>query len=87
MKIKKFVALFFLNLKNFSNSKQSIDFLIFFSPSLTGCVKFRIKFRTKCQIKCLKMNSKMIQGFLSKNKIEQIMNKICLFILFEFKKI
>ncbi len=52
-----------------------------------GCVKFQIKSRTKYQIKCLKMVFKMTQEYLSKNKSEQIINKICLFILFEFKKI
>jgi hypothetical protein len=32
------------------------------------------------------MNYKMTQKFLSKNKSEQIINKICLFILFKFNK-
>ena len=50
-----------------------------------GLVKFRIESRTKYQTKCLKMVSKMTQKFLSKNKSEQIINRICLFILFKFK--
>jgi len=62
-----------------SSLKNLNDFL--------GCVKFRVKSRTKYQIKCLKMISKMTQKFLSKIKSEQIINKICLFILFRFKKI
>jgi len=52
-----------------------------------GCVKFRIKSWTKYQIKCLKMIFKMTLEFLSRNKSEQIINKICLFILYKFKKI
>ncbi len=50
-----------------------------------GCVKFRIKSWTKYQIKCLKMISKMTQKLLINNKSEQIINKICLFIIFKFK--
>jgi len=40
-----------------------------------GDVKSQIKFKTKDQIKCLKVNLKMI---IDKIKSEQIINKICL---------
>jgi len=52
-----------------------------------GCVKFQIKSRTKYQIKCLKMIFRMTQEYLSKKKSELIINKIFLFILFEFKNL
>jgi len=69
-----------------SNSLLSYN-LYKFKNSLLDCVKFRVKSRTKYQINCFKMISKMTQEFLSKNKSEQIINKICSFILLKFKKI
>jgi len=51
-----------------------------------GNVKFQIKFKTKDQIKCLKVNLKMIQRFTDKIKSDKIINIICLLILFRFRK-
>jgi hypothetical protein len=50
-------------------------------------VKFQIKFKTKDQIKCLKVNLKMIQRFIDKIKSEQIINKSFLFILLRLKNV